>query len=285
MLYLFLAARLDQNSLTKNSTRCQSHSQQPLLPPPSLPPEMMLKSVGAVMVTAAFLLCAGGGAAAQKVDINQLKGLDVPEGLKQFIGTIVTELHEVKNENAKLQNRTQVVEAELRGEISWLKRDRDAFQNKTQVVEEENAALRAELSHVQIEVTELQNQAKNITVRLDKCEVETHPFIQEMQRRRMQNEETLCRGSGLTAMFAACCLGGNGGHRRFLQHAQGCDVLPDTCPTACASLFTEFYEGCQDMISDLTEDERQEFAGFYADCNEMAQQQAAVVDGAKPALM
>eukprot|EP01051_Picozoa_sp_SAG22_P003871 SAG22_NODE_196_length_15552_cov_971.604543_3_plen_537_part_00 len=247
------------------------------------------------LIFAAVLLLNAGGGAAHSPDISQLRGLAVPEGLQQFLGEVVAEVQGLKDRTRvveqELRNKTLVVE-ELRGEIGWLKKDRDAFQNKTRVFEEENAALRAELSHVQIEVievTELQNQTKkdlrNITVRLDKCEVETHPFIQEMQRRRMQIEETLCRGSGLTAMFAACCPGGNGGHRRFLQHAQGCDVLPNTCPTACASLFTEFYEGCQDMISDLTADERQEFAGFYADCNEMAQQQAAVADGAKPALV
>eukprot|EP01051_Picozoa_sp_SAG22_P022414 SAG22_NODE_5356_length_1029_cov_6.416129_2_plen_80_part_01 len=80
------------------------------------------------MVTAAFLLCAGGGAA-QTVDINQLKGLDVPEGLKQFLGAMVIEMRGMEVE---LRNKT-LVEEELRGEISWLKKDREAFQNKTRV--------------------------------------------------------------------------------------------------------------------------------------------------------
>eukprot|EP01051_Picozoa_sp_SAG22_P010674 SAG22_NODE_973_length_6217_cov_52.971723_3_plen_1437_part_00 len=221
------------------------------------------------MVTAAFLLCAGGGAAAQKVDISdQLKGLDVPEGLHQFLGAMVTELKEVKTE---LRNKT-LVEEELRDEISWLKKDRESFQNKTRAVE---AELRKENAALWIIVADLQNQAKTNSARLDQCEADTHPFIKEMQRRRMQDEETLCRGSGLSAMFAACCpsSGGNGGHRRFLQ-GQGCDVLPDTCPVACAPLFIEFFEGCQDMVSDLTQEEQQEFAGLYADCNEAEQQGA-----------
>eukprot|EP01051_Picozoa_sp_SAG22_P025223 SAG22_NODE_7371_length_746_cov_2.034003_2_plen_182_part_01 len=156
--------------------------QQPLLPPPSLPPEMMLKSVGAVMVTAFFLFSAGGGAAAQKVDSNdQLKGLDVREGLKEIIGSMMLEMRGLKKENAVLlreQNRTRVVEEELRGGISWLKKDRDAFQNKTQAVEKENAALR-------IEVIELRNQTKKdiqrINTRLDQCEADTHPFVKEME--------------------------------------------------------------------------------------------------------
>eukprot|EP01051_Picozoa_sp_SAG22_P001585 SAG22_NODE_63_length_23302_cov_17.506551_17_plen_124_part_00 len=68
--------------------------------------------------------------------------------------------------------------------------------------------------------------------------------------------------------------GNGGGHRRFLQ-GQGCDVLPDTCPSACPPLFIEFFEGCQDMIDDLTPEEQQEFAGLYADCNELAVTAAA----------
>eukprot|EP01050_Picozoa_sp_SAG11_P041366 SAG11_NODE_18502_length_489_cov_0.905128_1_plen_96_part_10 len=96
------------------------------------------------MVTAVFLLCVGGGAAAQKLDISQLSSLDVPEGLQQFLAAMVTKMEGLE---AELRNKT-LVEEELRGEISWLKKDRDAFQNQTRAVEAENAALR-------IEVTEL----------------------------------------------------------------------------------------------------------------------------------
>eukprot|EP01052_Picozoa_sp_SAG31_P015179 SAG31_NODE_968_length_10678_cov_4.493619_3_plen_625_part_00 len=231
------------------------------------------------MVTAAFLLCVGGGVAAQKVDINQLKGLDVPEGLKEVIGSMMLEMQWLKNQNQMLQNAVEaelrnetLVEEELRGEISWLKSDRDAFQNETRVVE---AELRKENAALWIKVTELQNQTETNSARLDQCEIDTHPFIKEMERRRMQDEETLCRGSGLSAMFAACCptSGGNGGHRRFLQ-SQGCDVLPNTCPSDCAPLFIAFFEGCQIMINDLSPAEQQEFAALYTDCNEVEQQSA-----------
>ena len=147
-------------------------------------PPSSRKMAAARLVVCGFLWalmcgCAGGGAP-QKVDISQLEGLDVPEGLKQFIGTIVTELHEVKNENAVLlkgQNRTRVVEAELRGEISWLKTDRDAFQNKTRVVEADNAALRIEVTELRGALNLFSNQTKKdiwrINARLNQCEADT----------------------------------------------------------------------------------------------------------------
>ena len=40
--------------------------------------------------------------------------------------------------------------------------------------------------------------------RLARCEKNATPFVQMMERRRMQ-EETLCRGEGLTKMLATCC--------------------------------------------------------------------------------
>eukprot|EP01051_Picozoa_sp_SAG22_P016405 SAG22_NODE_2310_length_2732_cov_60.443980_7_plen_171_part_01 len=171
----------------------------------------MAKQAGAAGVLSAtfmavLLLCAGGGAA-QKVDINslQLKGLDVPEGLQQFLGAMMMKVQRLENENEALQNRTQVVEAELSGaraEISWLKKDRDVFQNKTRAVEKENAALRRWVAALEGIVYVLSNQTKTNSARLDQCEADTHPFVKEMERRRLQDEETLCRGPGLTAMFA-----------------------------------------------------------------------------------
>eukprot|EP01051_Picozoa_sp_SAG22_P001635 SAG22_NODE_66_length_22936_cov_626.714279_20_plen_1767_part_00 len=236
---------------------------------------------------------------------NQLALTDFsdPQQLQTLFGAMMTELnevrhelHAVKNENIALQNRTQVVETMLekvtkdeavlenktqvlktenkaaRAELQQVKKDRDAFEHKTRVVEVE---LRRKIMQLRTQVIELRNQTKTTSARLDQCEADTHPFIKEMERRHLQDEETLCRGSGLTAMFAACCPSsqGNGGHRRFLQ-SQGCDVLPDTCPSACAPLFIEFYDGCQDMVNDLTPAEQQEFAGLYADCNEVEQQSA-----------
>eukprot|EP01050_Picozoa_sp_SAG11_P041646 SAG11_NODE_18774_length_481_cov_2.130890_1_plen_113_part_01 len=86
----------------------------------------------------------------------------------------------------------------------------------------------------------------SITVRLDQCEADTNPFIQEMNRRRMQ-EDALCRRSGLTVMLEACCPSGftMGNGHRILQLTEGCDALPETCSASCAPLFIEYFEGCQ----------------------------------------
>eukprot|EP01052_Picozoa_sp_SAG31_P048965 SAG31_NODE_10500_length_1131_cov_1.247093_1_plen_197_part_01 len=189
------------------------------------------------VVTAAFLLCAGGGAAAQKVDINQLKGLDVPEGLQQFLGVMVTKMQGLESqllservEKVALQNRTQAIEAELvgaQGEISLLKKDRNAFQNKTRVIESElwreNAALR-------LEVTELRAQTKRdlqrINARLDQCEAET--FAEVVERRQTQDQTPACGREAVDSMLAVCCAAPVGnGHR--LQESVGCESLPPTC--------------------------------------------------------
>jgi hypothetical protein len=106
-----------------------------------------------------------------------------------------------------------------------------------------------------------------------------------MERRRMQ-EETLCKGAGLTTMLATCCpsQGGNG-HRRFLQEVQGCDALPTTCPVACAPLFIEYFERCQGIIEDLKPDERQGFQELYGNCEEVEQATTAMLQDARPAMI
>eukprot|EP01052_Picozoa_sp_SAG31_P019609 SAG31_NODE_1437_length_8339_cov_26.148058_7_plen_371_part_00 len=269
---------------------------------------MVLKSVGGVLVTVAFLLCAGGGAAAQKVDISsQLRGLDL-EGVKQ----VISAMHE------DLQNKT-LVDDELRGEIRWLKADREAFQNKTRVMEAENTAVRAELEQVKREKDALQNEtqvvqtelskekkrnavlraevtetrsllyqlANTTNTRLDQCEAKSNPFIQEMEHRRLQQAEQ-CHGSGMQTMLATCCPsgGGSGGHRRQLQSDHGCAAFPDTCSVACSAIFDEFYEGCyESMIAGMPAAEQAEFDSFYGACTEVAQQAAAALDGASPAMI
>ena len=144
-----------------------------------------------------------------QIDMSRLAALDIDPALKQFIKTMVIELREVKNENVVLQNRTQVVEAQL----EQVTKDKDALENKTEVIE---MALRQEIAGLQMALHNIFNKTTTdmvllkgdvwkITVRLDQCEAETTPFIKLMERRRTQDEETLCRGSGLTAMFGACC--------------------------------------------------------------------------------
>eukprot|EP01052_Picozoa_sp_SAG31_P007759 SAG31_NODE_374_length_16577_cov_9.902173_12_plen_1507_part_00 len=248
-------------------------------------------------------------------NMNQLAVLNVNPDLKEFIGALVTgfqselrelkmenadlnrrtealesanvevktENAEIKGENAALQSRALVVEAELRDEISLLKKDREAFQNKTCAVE---AELRKENAALWITVTDLQYQAKTNSARLDQCEAHTHPFIQEMNRRRIQ-EDTPCRGSGLTAMFQVCCPSGSSarnGHR-ILQLTEGCDALPSTCSASCAPLFIEYFEGCQGITDDLAPDQRQIFVDFYRGCQEVEQAASAMLEDARPAMI
>eukprot|EP01051_Picozoa_sp_SAG22_P030017 SAG22_NODE_11415_length_486_cov_0.788114_1_plen_146_part_00 len=145
-----------------------------------------------------------------------------------------------------MQNKA--VHAELR----QVKKDKAAFENKTQVVEaelrEKNSVLKMKVHDLQSTLIELASRMNidvhNITLRLDQCEADTHPFIKEVQasqRRRLQEEETLCRGSGLTAMFEACCpLGSSTGNgHRILQLTEGCDTLAETCLAPCAPLYIE----------------------------------------------
>eukprot|EP01051_Picozoa_sp_SAG22_P017438 SAG22_NODE_2690_length_2307_cov_46.005435_1_plen_633_part_10 len=242
----------------------------------------------ALIFAAVLLLCAGGSAA-HSLDISQLKGVDVPEGLKQFIGTIVTELHDVKNENAELQNRTQVVEAELRnktlveeelrGEIRWLKKDRDAFQNKTRVVEAENAALKGRVAALEGTVYLLSNQTKKdirrINARLDQCEADS--FAQVVERRRTQEQTPVCGREAVDSMLAVCCTSGapaGNGHR--LQEFVGCDSLPPTCSLECSYQFISIFDNCHDqaLMRGLLAEELADWTSFYAVCSEVEQSAA-----------
>jgi hypothetical protein len=251
---------------------------------------MMLKSVGAVMVTAAFLLCAGGGATAQKVDIDtQLRGLDVPERLQQFLGAMVTKMQGLEEKNAKLQkeqNRAQVVEAELRnktlveeelrGEVSWLKKDMDAFHNKTRAVE---AEFRRENAALRIEVMELRNQStkdiRRIHARLDQCEADS--FSQAVERRQMQEQTPVCGREAVDNMLAVCCASGaptGNGHR--LQEFVGCDSLPPTCSLDCSFRFISIFDNCHDqaLMRGLSAEELADWTSFYAVCSEVEQSAA-----------
>ena len=136
-------------------------------------------------------------------------------------------------------NKTEAVEAGLRREIDWLRKDREALENKSQnwqavakthvvLLEESKNNTRnwqavAETQAVLLEEcglltkdklglwsvlyqlsNETNTQIRGVTTRLDQCEAKTNPS-KEIIRRRMQDAEALCHGSGLTAMFGACC--------------------------------------------------------------------------------
>jgi hypothetical protein len=192
--------------------------------------------------------CAGG-AVAHKVDtsiseISQLStlGLDVtdPQRLKEVIGSMILEMQKLRNENAELQKeqkRARAVEKELRGEISWLQRDKEAFQNKTRSVESELQKDNAALS---MRVMGLENHTKKnlryINARMDQCEADT--FAQMVERRQMQEQTPGCGREAVVSMLAVCCASGaDAGHGHRLQEFVGCDSLPPTCALQCSYQF------------------------------------------------
>eukprot|EP01050_Picozoa_sp_SAG11_P036051 SAG11_NODE_13526_length_651_cov_0.985507_2_plen_168_part_01 len=149
----------------------------------------------------------------------------------------------IKGENAALQNRTQVIEAEHRDEITWLKKDREALENKTQIIKGELFKEKKKRMQLSIEVLEVRSalyQFSNktstdytdITVRLDRCEANIIPFIQEMNWRRMQDGEEQVVGDAQTVhifkrFVSTTHLSGrvdesNGGHR-LLGEGGGAD--------------------------------------------------------------
>jgi hypothetical protein len=148
----------------------------------------------------------GGGHANLQPDISQLTGLDMPEGLKQFIGSMVS----------GLQADKEALQA-MQAQIDELQKDRDALQkvqNKTQVVETElrqqNAALsvevvdvRSALRHLSIEVVEVRGalhqlsnktstDVRQITSRLDKCDA--HFAQATSDRRNLQSQGPAAQG-------------------------------------------------------------------------------------------
>eukprot|EP01050_Picozoa_sp_SAG11_P016529 SAG11_NODE_2265_length_3604_cov_1.956646_2_plen_673_part_00 len=185
----------------------------------------------------------------------------------------------------------------VRAEVEQVKKEKKTLEKKTQVIEEELVKEKNHRMQLSIEVTQVRSALyrfsnktntdyTNITVRLDQCEAETAPFAAMMDRRRAQ-EDTLCRGSGLTAMFEACCPMGSsvGNGHRILQLTEGCDALPQTCTATCAPLFIEYFEGCQGVLEDLAPDQRQMFVGFYGGCQEVEQAAASMLQDARPAMI
>eukprot|EP01052_Picozoa_sp_SAG31_P040557 SAG31_NODE_5901_length_2264_cov_2.354273_1_plen_395_part_10 len=233
------------------------------------------------VVTVAFLLCAGGGAADQKVDIsNQLSGLDVPEGLQQFLGAMVTKMQVVE---AELRNKT-LVEEELRGEISWLKKDRDVFQNKTRAIEAELRREKQDKAALWMRVIKLeshtQKDIRRINARLDQCEANT--FAEVVERREMQEQTPACGREAVDSMLAVCCAAPAGnGHR--LQESVGCDSLPPTCSLQCSYQFISIFDSCHDqaLMRGLSAEQLADWTSFYAVCSEV-EQSAAEMSALQP---
>ena len=226
------------------------------------------------------------------LDMSQLAKLDIDPVLMQFIGNVVTQVVEAKNaaisaELAQVKNVTQVLQVEnkaVRAELAQVKKDKNALENKTQVIQAELSMEKKRNDMLQVEVYRFSN---NTSTRLDQCEATSNPFIREMEHRRLQ-QAAQCQGSGIQTMLTTCCPdgGGSGGHRRGLQSGHGCAAFPDTCSTACATVFTEFYEGCrEDMIAAMPAAEQAQFDSFYGACTEAEQAAAAMMDGASPAMI
>jgi hypothetical protein len=172
----------------------------------------------------------------------------------------------------------------LRAELQQLNKSKAVLRIE---VHELRTTLYMFLSKADTDVGQLKADVMQTTSRLDQCEANSTPFVQMMERRRVQ-EEVLCRGEGLRKMLAACCLsqGGNGnGHRRFLQQVEGCDASPATCSAACAPQLIEYFEGCQQIIDDLASDERHGFQALYGNWQEAEQAVAAMLEDARPAMI
>jgi hypothetical protein len=231
------------------------------------------------MVTAAFLLCAGGGAAAKKIDISQLEGIDVPEGLQQFLGAMVSEIQGLKSQNKvvlKEQNMTQQENIVVRAKLEQVTKDREALESKTNIME---AELRRENAALRIEVMELRNQTKTdlrgIHARLDQCEADS--FAHVMERRHMQEQTPACGREAVNDMLAVCCRSGTpgrNGHR--LQEFVGCDSLPPTCSLQCSYQFISIFSNCHDqtLMQGLTAEQLADWTSFYAVCSEVEQSAA-----------
>eukprot|EP01043_Picozoa_sp_COSAG02_P057198 COSAG02_NODE_6903_length_3297_cov_18.176986_2_plen_719_part_00 len=245
---------------------------------------IIAKMAAARLVVWGFLWALLCGCVGGAVDLQDLSAF------AKRLDSLEQQLQEERQDKAALraeladerrQNKAQREENQLLvGQVVGLQAMLHEFANKT----------RADMERVMIQVNMTDKRTKvdaqKMTARLDQCETATHPFIQEMNRRRIQ-EDTLCRGSGLITMLEACCPVGSaaGNGHRILQLTEGCDTLPETCSATCAPLFIEYFEGCQEMLDDLAPDQRQMFVGFYGGCQEVEQAAAAMLEDARPAMI
>jgi hypothetical protein len=153
---------------------------------------MAIQNLAGITAALCVFACVDSGHANLQPDISQLTGLDVPEGLKQFIGSMVS----------GLQADKEALQA-MQAQIDELQKDRDALQkvqNKTQVVEAElrqqNAALSVEVVEVRGALHQLSNKTSTdvmqITSRLDKCDA--HFAQATSDRRNLQSQGPAAQG-------------------------------------------------------------------------------------------
>jgi TolA-binding protein len=140
----------------------------------------------------------------------------------------------------------------------------------------ENAELRKSFSEMQYNCSRAEEDIQTV-------KAETASLVLVDRRRKLQ--ETHRCDESLEVMLKFCCVGGGaGGHRRFLQ-GQGCDAFPSTCTPSCASVFLEYYEGCQGSIVDMEAGEKAGFDSLYGTCKEEEQAKAIMLAGAVPAMI
>eukprot|EP01052_Picozoa_sp_SAG31_P024477 SAG31_NODE_2085_length_6489_cov_4.027700_2_plen_1273_part_00 len=208
-------------------------------------------------------------------DMNQLAALNVDSDLKEFIGSLVIELRELKRENAL-----------VKGEIVEIRNENVEMKGTIMELQQENVKMHETSNITRTETKMLTAQVLEHGEQLDQCKEETSSFVREMERRRLQTEEH-CHGVAMQTMLATCCPSeGGGGHRRELQSDNGCAAFPDTCSSSCATVFTEFYQSCHEsIVAIMPIAEQTQFDGFYSACTEAAQQAAAALEGASPAMI
>eukprot|EP01052_Picozoa_sp_SAG31_P032350 SAG31_NODE_3539_length_4144_cov_3.302101_1_plen_1330_part_01 len=199
----------------------------------------------------------------------------------------------IRKENAEIKTRIDIVETanvEVKREVAEMKM-------KNADIRRENAKMKGEVTELKTLLHETSNNTRTETEmlnaqvlqhseQLDQCKEEASSFARDMERRRLQTTEH-CQGVAMQAMLAACCpVEGGGGHRRELQSDHGCAAFPDTCSALCATVFTEFYESCREsIIANIPTVEQARFDDFYSACTEAAQQAAAALEGASPAMI
>jgi hypothetical protein len=172
----------------------------------------------------------------------------------------------------------------MQAQIDVVKKDKEALQNKTQVVQVENAALRVELTEVEIELKDVRSalyqfsnktetNIQQITLRLEQCEAKSTTFAEIMEHRRTQEQSSVCGSEALENMLAVCCDSGGpaGNGHRLLQN--GCDSLPPMCSLQCSAQFILIFENCQGqpLMERFSAEDVAQWTAFYGQCQEVEQ--------------
>eukprot|EP01052_Picozoa_sp_SAG31_P022664 SAG31_NODE_1814_length_7210_cov_12.878920_3_plen_1696_part_00 len=226
--------------------------------------------------------------AVQNVDLSQLTLIDFsdPQQLKKLFGSFQKQLHQLAKDKETLENKTQLIETML------MKENPDQM-----VLQEENTALKKRVASLERIVVQLSNKTttesqllkaklENISVRLDQCEHDS--FEQIMDRRRNQEQSSVCGLDAVQSMLAVCCSSGpvGNGHRRV--QADGCDSLPPVCSLECSSQFISIFENCQGqpVLEQLPPGQLAQWRGFLGQCQEVQQAAAQLsVADAQPAMI